>query len=119
MLLLTNQSQSSLALTISEDEDSVAHGSIHDGVFEGVISYQNETYHLEPSHKYYESPEKHSLIYRASDVDINPQLVYNLKSYQLIVGKVIHRKVLLICSLDINSSQFCLMVKILQELPMN
>ncbi|KAL5256304.1 hypothetical protein ACHWQZ_G011504 [Mnemiopsis leidyi] len=59
--------------TVNEDEDSVAHGSIHDGVFEGVISYQNETYHLEPSHKYYESPEKHSLIYRASDVDINPQ----------------------------------------------
>lgn len=66
-------SLSNLSTKISDDEDSIAHGSIHDGVFEGVISYLNETYHLEPSHKYYDSPEKHSLIYRASDVDINPQ----------------------------------------------
>ncbi|XP_063675070.1 disintegrin and metalloproteinase domain-containing protein 10-like [Bolinopsis microptera] len=58
---------------VNDDEESIAHGSIHNGVFEGVINFQNETYHLEPSHKYYDSPDKHSLIYRFSDVNITPQ----------------------------------------------
>ena len=65
--------------TVSDDIDSSAHGSIHEGIFEGVINYEDETYHLEPSHKYFDNPDKHSIIYKFSDTIMDPLWVKGLE----------------------------------------
>ena len=49
---------------------SYVQGFIHDGLFIGVVHAGNDTYHLEPSWRYFEETDVdfHSVIYRASDV---------------------------------------------------
>ena len=56
----------------SGDISSLAHGHIEDGLFQGVVHYGNESYHIEPSAKYLTHPDTHSLIYKESDVLIQP-----------------------------------------------
>lgn len=57
---------------VNGDISSLAHGHIEDGLFQGVVHYGNESYHIEPSAKYLTEPLAHSLIYRERDVLIQP-----------------------------------------------
>ncbi|XP_071788946.1 disintegrin and metalloproteinase domain-containing protein 10-like isoform X2 [Asterias amurensis] len=56
---------------LKDDEHSSIHGHIINGTFDGIIKTSNETYHLEPSARFLNEPEFHSVIYRATDIQIN------------------------------------------------
>ena len=54
---------------------SKVHGAIIEGVFRGTIHVpsERETYHVEKSHRFYDNkPVFHSVIYKESDLNIDP-----------------------------------------------
>ena len=51
------------------DKNSLVHGFISDGIFEGKIHTSNDEYHVESVKKYFSAPQDfHSVIFRRSDV---------------------------------------------------
>ena len=59
-------------LFLTDDQGSSVHGYILDGIFDGVITTQQEEYHIEVAEKFFNQPgEFHSVIYAVSDVDFS------------------------------------------------
>lgn len=56
------------------DPSSEIHGHLAFDAFDGVIHTKNEVYHIEPSHRHLKDHlrESHSIIYRNSDVNMQP-----------------------------------------------
>ena len=52
---------------------SHCYGSVIQGIFQGTIHLPEETYHIEKSKRFFkDSPAFHSVIYRESDLNIDP-----------------------------------------------
>ena len=52
---------------------SHCYGSVIQGIFQGTIHLPEETYHIEKSKRFFkDSPVFHSVIYRESDMNIDP-----------------------------------------------
>eukprot|EP00117_Sycon_ciliatum_P034655 scpid31570/ scgid26409/ Disintegrin and metalloproteinase domain-containing protein 10; CDw156; Kuzbanian protein homolog; Mammalian disintegrin-metalloprotease len=55
---------------IGDDLSSVA-GTVANGKFHGVIQTKEDRFHIEPSRRYFDNPEFHSIVYKASDVEFS------------------------------------------------
>ncbi|EDO27642.1 predicted protein, partial [Nematostella vectensis] len=47
---------------------SAVYGTMEDGKFQGKIQSNTESFYVEPSERYFDKPEFHSVIYRSEDV---------------------------------------------------
>ncbi|XP_022090711.1 disintegrin and metalloproteinase domain-containing protein 10-like [Acanthaster planci] len=61
------------------DERSSVYGHIINGTFDGIIKTDYETFHIEPSFRYFSSPRPgfRSVIYRARDIHLEDQPITN------------------------------------------
>ncbi|XP_048587301.1 disintegrin and metalloproteinase domain-containing protein 10 [Nematostella vectensis] len=48
---------------------SAVYGTMEDGKFQGKIQSNTESFYVEPSERYFDKPEFHSVIYRSEDVE--------------------------------------------------
>lgn len=63
------------------EQNSYVHGHLPNGVFTGVISTINDTFYIEPAHKYFDNANiSDAIIYRESDVQMNPHLANNSRT---------------------------------------
>eukprot|EP00123_Amoebidium_parasiticum_P001275 comp12321_c0_seq1/m.7176 comp12321_c0_seq1/g.7176 ORF comp12321_c0_seq1/g.7176 comp12321_c0_seq1/m.7176 type:complete len:705 (-) comp12321_c0_seq1:189-2303(-) len=55
------------------EEGSRVHGHVFDGVFDGTIHTNEDIYYVEPSHKYFKESPFPAVMYRESDVVLDPK----------------------------------------------